>query len=51
MKYMASRKRDKHSERKQYFVCVCSLEPLLRDQPGGVGILEQALSITMDKKA
>lgn len=50
VRYMALRKWDKHCERKQFF-CVCAPSgPLLRNQPGGTGILEQPVCKTMTKK-
>lgn len=50
MRYMAVRKWDKHSERKQFF-CVCAPSGiLLRDRPGGRGILEQPACKTVNKR-
>lgn len=51
VRYMAFRKWDKHRERKDSFFCVCAPSgPLLRNKPGGAGILEQPVDKTMNKK-
>ena len=51
VRYMAVRKWNKHSERKHSFLCVCAPSGiLLRDRPGGKGILEQPACKTANKR-